>query len=297
MQQVDAMGWNPGKWDKCLGSLHERGLFTHAHFTALNRMFWKLRSVGSDQTQATLKLIMHVAGVGRDAVIEATRRAVEFGLMVKVAGQRGRNAAGEWRGGNITYIYRIPDELPEPEVVIAVVKLPEKPTEIVLESGQPTAFLKVSLDSSLLLYPREYPEDSADEGSQEDAQGHAASTDGAGLETTLARPDASTTCSAPGDDGGPAEPVGLVSRGSPADSLGRSVPDRDRSDAPDLPRDGRANTQAMGRHPHAAGEVGSCPADDRGRRGLSDLLKARAAGFLAAQRAKYAGRYQRARAS
>jgi hypothetical protein len=53
----------------------------------------------------------------------------------------------------------------------------------------------------------------------------------------------------------------------------------------------------MGRHPHAAGEVGSCPADDRGRRGLSDLLKARAAGFLAAQRAKYAGRYQRARAS
>jgi hypothetical protein len=262
-----------GEYDRCLGLLYERGILSRVDFTILNRMFWALRSRDSDQTQATLDLIARKAKCCRDAVIHTTRWARELGILEKRAMMVRRVVDGvrRWVNGANIYVFKIPEELPEPEVVIAVVRLPQPGAEIVSESAGATTNLKVRKKASYLtalksLDPRE---------EQEDAHGK----ESVSADSALAGADPGGAGSPAGGERRPAAPVAVEPGRSQADGMGGGVPDRDGADTAEIPGEGPADAEAVGPDPVNPGKAGygrgRDGGDGDGRLSDADLLEAR----------------------
>ena len=126
-----------GEYDRCLGVLLQCHALNGTDFAILNRMFWGLRSRGSDLCQATLDLIKRKTGASLAKIVETVRKAVELGIMLKLKGDpvwRVIKGIGRWVNGANTYVFRMPEEMPEPEVVLAVFDarkiVPESPDRV-----------------------------------------------------------------------------------------------------------------------------------------------------------------------
>ena len=263
-----------GEYDRHLGLLLQRNELTGTEFAILNRMFWSLRSRGSDQTQATLDLIMARTGACRDKVVQAVRRAIELDIMVKLRSTVRRvinGVACRVNGANV-YVFRMPDPV-EPEIEIAVVHLPQTAGErdhgIVPESENRTTFLKAIEDSTLSLpaglYPREQREGA-----------HASELVSPG--ETMAGTDGGGEGNAVGHRGGPPPGAAMEPRRSAVDPLGGGLPDGDGSRTSDLSRQGEGKPEAMGQDPADPGQAGRGAGGGDGTGGGSmstDLLAAR----------------------
>jgi len=68
-----------GEYDRCLGVLLQCHALNGTEFAVINRMFWGLRSCGSDLCQATVSLIKRRTGRSPDTIGHAIAKAVELG--------------------------------------------------------------------------------------------------------------------------------------------------------------------------------------------------------------------------
>ena len=137
------------------------------------------------------------------------------------------------------------------------------------ESKSCTVSTVLDKDSTLTFPPSLYPHEE-----QEDAHRR----ERVSADSALAGADTSGTGSPAGDSGRPAERVGLEPGRSETDGMGRGIPDRDGADTPEIPREGRADPEAVGQHHEDPGQagLGQSAGRDGGDYGLStDLLAAR----------------------
>jgi hypothetical protein len=115
----------PGYTD-CLGLLVDRHHLTSTDYRILIRMF-SLRPPDSDRIQETLVHLERTLGVHHDAIVKAVRRGVDLGVMEKIPTKSERRLVKgvlRWVNGTNIYVFKMPDEIPEPEAVLAVVRLP-----------------------------------------------------------------------------------------------------------------------------------------------------------------------------
>lgn len=100
-----------GEYDRRLGDLLRRRELSVNEFAVLNRMFWGMRSEGSNRCDVTFRQICNRTSICRDVVNRAIQRGISLGLVRKIK-NRVRRAIGaivRVVNGPNTYVFEIPE--------------------------------------------------------------------------------------------------------------------------------------------------------------------------------------------